>query len=81
MRRKREREREIFVKMEAEKETAQIRSTLTTVPKLKQEEKSMVAAQRLNKESRQQWIVKHPLKTYQCMLVISPEVQQSTVEP
>jgi len=41
----------------------------------------MFGEQRLIKESRQQWKVKHQLKTDQCMLVISPEAQQSTVEP
>lgn len=67
--------------MEAEKETAQVRSTLTTIPELKQEENSMFGEQRLIKELRQQWKVKRQLKTDQCMLVISPEAQQSTVEP
>ena len=73
----------MFVEREVEKvkETAQIRSTLTTFHGLKQEEHPVIGTQKLIKESRQQCEVKHQSKPDQFMLIISPDVQHSTVEP
>jgi hypothetical protein len=71
---------QILVKREVEKETAQIRSTLTDVLGLKQGEDLVAGAQKQVEELMQQRKIKHQLKPDQFMLVISSDVEQSTEE-
>lgn len=75
-----QREFQILVKREVEKETAQIRSTLTDVLGLKQGEDLVVGAQKQVEELRQQRKVKHQLKPDQFMLVTSSDAELSLEE-